>query len=136
MAEDSKRAPSGLALRATSVSSPQGVLPPPWPARPAAPGSYPVAPRITRRFRRSREPEPAALPVGGSLDAEVRGWRGASASVAAYPHASTCAGGPDRAVQSAVTTPILLSRLPPAGGPLTLGRGRTRRRRPSVIHFR
>ncbi|KAJ1089388.1 hypothetical protein NDU88_002539 [Pleurodeles waltl] len=80
-----KRPPSWLALRPTSVSSSQGAPPPPWPTCPAASRSYPVVGRGARHFRRSREPEPAALPVGGSVDAEISGG---SASVAAYPHAS------------------------------------------------
>ncbi|KAJ1178355.1 hypothetical protein NDU88_003601 [Pleurodeles waltl] len=97
------RAPNGPALRATGVPSPQGDPPPLRPARPTVPGDYPVAACGVRRLCRSRELESAALPVGGRLGAK-----------------------------SAVATPILQRRLPPVGGPLTLGRGRARRRRPPV----
>ncbi|KAJ1218079.1 hypothetical protein NDU88_005665 [Pleurodeles waltl] len=98
------------------------------------PGGYQVAACGMRRLRRRREPESAALPVGGRLSAKVRGGGVPLLLllIPTPPNARSCAGGPDHTVQNAVATPILPRRLPLVGGPLTLGRGRARRRRPPV----
>ncbi|KAJ1141609.1 hypothetical protein NDU88_007937 [Pleurodeles waltl] len=132
--------PQACLFCAVWVSRGLGGPSPSLPIRPVTPRCPPVVCRGACRFYRGNVPELAALHVDGSLETEIEmrvEWGPLPSPLTPTPpDALFFAGGLDRTVQSAVAVLRLPRGLPSAGRPLTLGRGRPRRRRPPAIRVR